>query len=134
MKTILTPIALAAGVLASAAQAQDATQPFDDMTTCSIIYGRVADLYEAKGKDAHAASFRDKGTSFALAASAWLNTQEPQDKWSVWSDQRVIEITGALNQQSDGTAAGDTKVIAAWLDYCSSLETGAAQAAASMTN
>lgn len=98
---------------------------FDTLAACSVIYGRIGEIYGEKDDSEKSASFRS--TSLAYSASAFHMLSyiySDQEKAYNYSTDRMDAVAEKLNENADTNPDGETGVIEDWLGYCDTLGNG----------
>jgi hypothetical protein len=90
----------------------------DHMIACSIIYQRIADMYQERGESDNATSFVRTAYAYSQTADI-LYTQElgAEAAYDVIT-QRMTLISDSLNRESQSLPNGDLGVIENWLGWC----------------
>jgi hypothetical protein len=90
----------------------------DHMIACSIVYQRIADMYQERGESDNATSFIRTAYAYSQTADI-LYTQElgAEAAYDVIT-QRMTLISDSLNRESQSLPNGDLGVIENWLGWC----------------
>lgn len=133
MQRLFSVIFLFAGLLAAttASAQQSGGQPandgldFDTLAACSIVYGRIGELYAERGDAAQATSFASTATAYSASAYHMLGyVFADQDPAYTYSQDRMALIVEDLNHSIATHPSGEMGVIGDWLAYCDTLGDG----------
>ena len=108
-------------VAAVSAQAQNSKVAIDDLITCSVVYGRTAELYEQKGDLNESENFHSTSRAYGSVADIVSENSYGPDVSQSYVDDRMGLIVNALNANIPEREGGELSIIAEWIDYCDTL-------------
>ena len=127
MRPCLLAAATAAALSTAPATAQDLGEgyDFDTLAACSVIYGRISELYAERADDAKSQEFRDTSRAYSASAFHVLRyvTEDEEEAYG-YAEGRMEQVTGSLNDSSESNPDGDMGVVEQWLPYCDTLGSG----------
>jgi len=125
-RKLAASLALAAS-LPAAAPAQTDGYDYDTLIACSIVYGRISQLYIEQGNVDEGMSFQSTTNAYSAAAYEVLKPSfDTEDNAFAYSQARMSEVVANLNAQIE-SKGGEMGVIEEWLPYCDTLGAGVTQ-------
>lgn len=97
---------------------QVASAAVDDLIICTLVYGRVSELYAEQDKPEKSASFQGTSIAYGTVADSIIASTYSENIAEGYLDERMTVVMNSLNQTAQTNNQSDLDIIEDWLDYC----------------
>jgi len=126
IKTLAAIGIISLGV-ASPIQSRTAQEAIDDLIVCTVVYGRISEIYRDRGDSEQGSSFTSTAQAYGVSANYLIDQNLSGEGLDTYLEDRMASIIVSLNKSAEQKSDGDLGVIAEWLDYCDTLGPGVQQ-------